>query len=381
MKIIIHSNAPWTPSGYGTQTKLFAPLLAEMGHEVAISAFFGLRGGPLTWEGIKVYPGGLEAWGNDVLPAHAKAFGADAVISLVDAWVLDPRMTARLKAWYPWAPIDHQPAPPQVVEALHRAARPIAMSKHGARAMREAGLDPLYVPHGYDTGIFRPLERDAARRHMGIDEGRFMAAMVAANKGTPSRKGIPQVLRAWARFIEDHPDAVLYLHMNVGPSTGGIDVPALLETLGVPPENVRFADPYQYMLGYPEDYLAEVYNAADVLLNPSMGEGFGIPIVEAQACGCPVIVTDWTAMPELCFSGRVVPGEPFWTPQDAWQALPDVAAIVDALAWAYDVAGDSAIRRDAIEGAAAYGARRVLRDYWAPALERIADEIKTLGKE
>jgi hypothetical protein len=37
--ILLHSNAPWAASGYGQQTKLFAPRLRDLGHHVAISAF------------------------------------------------------------------------------------------------------------------------------------------------------------------------------------------------------------------------------------------------------------------------------------------------------------------------------------------------------
>src|ERR1044072_3636118 len=55
VKVLFHSNAPWTPSGCGQQAALFAPRLAE--HvELTISAFHGLQGARVRWEGIDVYP-------------------------------------------------------------------------------------------------------------------------------------------------------------------------------------------------------------------------------------------------------------------------------------------------------------------------------------
>jgi glycosyltransferase involved in cell wall biosynthesis len=49
--------------------------------------------------------------------------------------------------------------------------------------------------------------------------------------------------------------------------------------------------------------MAKIYSAMDVLLNPAMGEGFGITVLEAQACGTPAIVTDFSAMTEVCGGG------------------------------------------------------------------------------
>ena len=85
MKIHILSNAPWAQTGYGCQTRINAPRMLEGGHEVKITAFYGLEGGILTWDGIPVMPRYRHAYGQDMIGMHA--FDADIMMSLIDAWV------------------------------------------------------------------------------------------------------------------------------------------------------------------------------------------------------------------------------------------------------------------------------------------------------
>ena len=126
------------------------------------------------------------------------------------------------------------------------------------------------------------------------------------NKGYPSRKSLPQIVEAFAAFRARHDDAILYLHTDLGGSyQEGVDLAPLLHAFGLDPEIVRFPDQYRYQFDpFGEEYMADVYSSFDVLLNPAMGEGFGLPVLEAQACGVPAIVTDFTAMSEVC-GGRV----------------------------------------------------------------------------
>jgi glycosyltransferase involved in cell wall biosynthesis len=118
--------------------------------------------------------------------------------------------------------------------------------------------------------------------------------------------------------------------------------------------------------------MAHMYSAMDVLLNPSYGEGFGVPIVEAQACGTPVIVTDWTAMSELCGAGWLVGGEP-WddVKHRAFYLAPSVPGIHAALEAAFEAQGDQEVADRAVAFAAQYDADRVFDTYWVPALEKL----------
>jgi len=68
-----------------------------------------------------------------------------------------------------FCPVEHSPLP--FKSALHfgeSGATPFAVTRDGESLLREAGLEPLYVPHGIDTSIFRPLDRAEARQALGV---------------------------------------------------------------------------------------------------------------------------------------------------------------------------------------------------------------------
>jgi glycosyltransferase involved in cell wall biosynthesis len=381
-RLLWHSNAPWARTGYGVQTRLFHERIHAAGYPTAISAFYGLQGATVDMGDIKVYPCGHEHYSRDVIAPHARHHfrGEPGIVFiLADAWVIPPRSLQGLDVAF-WTPVDHDPAPPMVVETLKESgAVPVAMSRHGERALRDAGLDPLYVPHAVDTTVFRPRDRREARAAAGLHDfptDSFIVGMVAANKGEPSRKGFDVAIRAFAELRRHNENAYLYLHTDPFGRLGGVHLPSLLEAAGLPPEAVRFPDPYRYQFtGYSDEEMALLYSGMDVLLNPSLGEGFGVPVLEAQACGTPVIVTEWTAMAEVGEVGWHVQGQATWTNQRSWQMIPDLDQVAGSLRDATRIAGQ--LRDQAVEHAARYDVETVMTCHMLPALaecERRFDE-------
>lgn len=382
------SNAPWAPTGYGIQTALFLPRFEQAGHQVACIAFYGHEGTPINWNGIQVYGRGFAPWGLDVWDAHTRHFGANLTISLTDAWVLDPAYLVSGVRWIPWFPVDHDPLPPPVAAKVSKAYRRMVFSKHALKSVQDAGMDAYYVPHGVDTKEYRQVEQAPARAALGLPMDKFIVGMVAANKGTPSRKAFTQQIEAFAQFHRRHPDSTLYLHTNKGQNgeDQGINLVEFIQhtglshsTLGRPDTDpnaaVLFCDQYIYLLGFPTDYMAHIYSAMDIHMLVSMGEGFGIPTLEAQACGTPVIVGGWTASKELCFAGQQVDvnkAERYWSPLGAWQYLPRPGAIWAALEEEYRRPSKRAKAR---EGAMAYDADLVLQQYWQPILLELEQDL------
>ncbi len=374
-RILLHAGAPWAQTGYGQQCAQLAPRLRDAGHNVVISATWGLNGASLGWDGITVFPSD-DAYGNRRLADYAAMHQSDLVISLTDVWVFSsPRLREIPLAC--WVPVDHKPCPPAVAGFFKDfGARPIAMSRFGESELRETGLDPVYVPHAIDTTVFAPQDRALARAMFKIPEDAFLVGMVANNAGRqPSRKAFPQALMAFAQLRAAHPDARLYLHTELTgtkPPHPGVNMIDLFDRYGIPVESVHYTDPVTMDVGLPPSTMASMYSAFDVLLNPSYGEGFGVPIVEAQACGTPVIATDWTSMSELVGAGWLVGGEP-WDDVDhrAFYLAPSVPEIVAALEDAYQKRGDVSMRERAREFAVQYDADKVFDKYWKPALEKL----------
>lgn len=374
-KLLFHSNAPYAPTGYGQQCGLFAPLLKDR-YDIAISCFYGLEGSPMKWEGMRLLPGLGGEFGNDTLPAHAERFFGSArggiVLTLMDVWPLDPEAMRGLNMAC-WVPIDHRPAPPKVVEFFVRSeAIPIAMTRFGERELGR--LDPLYVPHGIDTQSLCP--RDQAQARAGsFPDGAFVVGMVAANKGRPSRKGFAQALMAFAKFAQQHENAFMYLHTTLAAEYGnGENLSALVTALDIPQDRLRIADQYALMYEpHSHDEMAQIYSAMDVLLAPSLGEGFGLPILEAASCGVPSIVTDWSAMPEVQGTGWTVKHVPYWTALSSWQAIPDVDDIVSALEECYRLKKYQREKMavNARKHAVKYDVRRVFQEHMMPALRTV----------
>lgn len=378
MKICWFSNAPWGSSGYSKQTAYFVPQVASRGHELAISAFWGLQGGRLDWNGIPIFPGMFDPHGQDIMVAHAKMFQADILFTLYDTWVMDAnREDLNDVRLVPWFPVDHEPMPEKVASLLHRAYLPIAMSRSGQAAANDQGIKTAYIPHGVDLTLHRPRHRALSRKQVGFPHSAFVASIVAMNKGVPSRKAFSQQIEGFARFHKRYPDSLLYIHTLMTPEMAGHNLWDFVDAHGIR-DAIIVPDQFQYMMGFPEWFMADVFNASDVLLSATMGEGFGIPILEAQANGTPVIVGGWTAMEELCFGGwkldRETEAVSHMTVLKANQYFPSPLAIEHYLEEAYLMANEDryALRQQAYDGAKEYGIEKVFTEHFDPTLKKIS---------
>lgn len=297
LRLFFNSNAPYSNSGYGQQIAELLPRLVKAGYPVGMSAFYGLEGGIIELDGIRIYPKIGDQWGSDAMLEHSKAFKADVVFSLQDLWVVDPNMLRQLKRWIPIVPIDHDPIPESIYERLKMAYRIITYAPFGTRELHRKGMHSTYIQHTVNTDLFKPMDKKEIRQRIGIPQNIFLFGMVSANKDNPPRKEFQRVMDAFVLFLKKHPDSGIYFHTLLEQG-GGFNIKNYAKFLGIQ-DKIYNVHPYEQLYGVTKADMPKIYSSLDCLLCPSANEGFGIPIIEAQSCGVPVITNNFTAMPDL----------------------------------------------------------------------------------
>lgn len=383
-------------SGYSRVTFEVCTRLAKMGYSVAhVPMGRAQRMGKWNSQGVLIYPSGQDPFNEDVILDHYVDWKADMLIVLKDIWVLQHTHRLALN-FVPYVVVDHSPVSPLITSRLQTAFKVITPSRHGQRELRQAGIESTYVPHGVDTKVFRPLEDKAKCKRMWFikDPDDFTVLIVARNQ---VRKMIPRMLRAYKRFLELNPDVKSHLLLwtdvqplsrqsyegavGMGVADVGQNLLQEIMNLGLG-EVVLWPDAKLVREGLPDwageegHDMVKLYNCADVLLNTTGGEGFSLPMLEAQSVGCPVITTEYASAPEICGAGLTVPPSDYAilnTPGTRY-ALADIDKTAEALTKIMNADREKLSRR-ARAFAERFDWSRVMEQYWKPFLEECRTEL------
>ena len=379
MRILWSSNSPFAATGYGQQTAIAARRLRVLGHDIGILCFWGLQGSKTEWGDITLYPNNAGDYGVEDVEMLYKDFNADLLITLVDVWVL--RQMPLTVKWCPWMPVDHDPIPPLVIETVKKHAgiiKPIAMSKFGMKQMSDNGVDCYYIPHTVNTELFKPDPevRKMAREKYGWQD-KFVIGTVGTNHS--ERKNWNAGMQAVKIFeSRHHGEIIYYMHTNLNDKRG-INLAAMRENLKMQ-DYTRVPSIAQMNIGIPQETMAATYNVFDVFLLPTKGEGFGIPLIEAQATGVPVITTNCTAQTELMGGGWFIEKlRREWTSQSSWQYNCEPEEVAEKLELAYQAWKDGSIKEQGDKARAKaleYSEDVVFETYWPSVLADIEQRIK-----
>ena len=179
-----------------------------------------------------------------------------------------------------------------------------------------------------DHELFKPGDPGEARAHVGRNGiTRPFALFVSSLWPYKNCHGL---LRAWALARPDLAGRQLAI---VGPGSDqkyGGELRSLAAELGIAGDLV-------FVGGVPLEETVWFYRAADVFVYPSLNETFGLPILEAMACGCPVVTSDTSAMPETAGGAAIL--------SDPTDPASIAKAMIEALAPDSDHLRDDGIRR------------------------------------
>jgi glycosyltransferase involved in cell wall biosynthesis len=178
--------------------------------------------------------------------------------------------------------------------SARRADRLITVSEHSKRDMvRFYGIPAArihVIPEGVDTSCFRPIDDQELlagfRRRMFGEDVPFILYV-----GKPvRRRNVPALLEAYARLVRER--RLPHRFVCIGSDLPGMRLAPLIKQLGL--------EQRVTLIGHaPHDFIAQAYNSCSLFVYPSSYEGFGMPVLEAMACGTPTITLGNTSFMEF----------------------------------------------------------------------------------
>jgi glycosyltransferase involved in cell wall biosynthesis len=157
-------------------------------------------------------------------------------------------------------------------------------------------IDPervFVVPNAASDDLFYPVTDDkriwTVRQKYGIPEGRYLLSL----HSMAPHKNIHRLIEAFRLFIRQGKPSDTYLVL-----AGGLGRPRkeIFEELSLETADL---DRVHFTGFVKDDDLAPLYSGAEAFVFPSLYEGFGLPVLEAMQCGCPVIASDAASIPEV----------------------------------------------------------------------------------
>lgn len=165
------------------------------------------------------------------------------------------------------------------------------------------------IYHGTDVDVFKKLEdqkrvQEFKQKAFGLDKDGILVTYIGRNQW---RKDMYRAMLGFLLFNKEYPNSKLYLHAKVHDMGGYLEQQAGMTAIqmGMKPEDVLgnkiifTPQNYHELVGVGEDKLQLIYNASDIILSTTQGEGWGLVTTEAMASERPIAITRNTAQVEI----------------------------------------------------------------------------------
>lgn len=306
MKIVWASNAMIQPTVTGRIAREILPRIQnESDHEVMQYAVSGLTHIiPLPLNGVKVYGKSSRSGNLGVrdYPIVNRMENPDIWLLNFDAWRVGQGLQQMDLRYAVYPRIDHDPIGADWMPVLQDAMEMVPYCRFGERVLEDVVDDvenvkePIY--HGVDVETYKPTDEASKQQALQVEEDTFTVGIFKNNQNT-QWKPVRQ-LRAFKLFVQENDledEAALYLHSSVQGSNP-FNLQAIISRLEME-DMVSRTNQGQFRFGVPDQRMNVLYNACDVVMNVTAGEGFSLPLFEAFATETPVIASGFSSMPEL----------------------------------------------------------------------------------
>jgi len=313
IKIFVIADHLYSPSGVGTQTRYMVESLLETGNYSFICF-----GGAIKHNDYN--PQKTDKWGDDLVIYPVDGYGTqDSVRSIIRTekpdlmWFMtDPRffgwlweMEDEIRSLIPmiyyhvW---DNYPYPDFNKIWYDSNDVVVCISKLTYDIVKTVSpkVESHYLPHAVDSQFFKPLsseEKVLLREKMSIPQDKFIVFWNNRN----ARRKQPGTLIFWFKEFLDkvgHDKATLIMHTDPR-DVNGPNLVAMIHKLDLSDGQVQFST---QKLDFPD--LSAIYNIADVTVNISDAEGFGLSTLESLSCGTPIIVNMTGGLQEQVTDGE-----------------------------------------------------------------------------
>lgn len=311
IKVLAYCDSPTCATGFGTVARNIFEALHKTGrYEIDILGI-NYWGDPHQFP-YRIWPTGVngerDPYGRKKVAGMIPQMKYDILFLLQDTFIMDfmpvllPRLVAEGKKFKSicYFPIDGVPKE-QWIKNVDNADYLVAYSQFGkdASVAAHAGVKDMdVIPHGANLNEFKPLPADEVlkfkRMYFGPHSTKFIVTNLNRNQ---HRKDIPRTIAAFKEFRKKVPESVLYLHMAI--QDQGWNLAEVIKAYGFNvKEDVIFPENFGPNQGYPREVVNLIYNASDLVVSTTLGEGWGLSWVEAMATKTPVLMPNNTAMTE-----------------------------------------------------------------------------------
>lgn len=310
-KVLVYADSPTCATGFGTVTRNICEALFKTGRYDIDILGINYWGDP---HGLpyRIWPTGTNAekdpYGRKKSFSMIQQMEYDILFCLQDTFILDflpnlmPTLAASGKTFKSicYFPIDGAPKE-QWIKNVNVVDYLVAYTEFGAEESRKVYpevQEMLVVPHGANILDFKPLSKELISKfksqYFGKHADKFIITNVNRNQ---HRKDIPRTIAAFVEFRKEVPESILYLHMAVRDQGWNLEEVCKAHGLTMG-EDVIFPENFGPNQGYPKEVVNMLYNASDLVVSTTLGEGWGLSWVEAMATKTPVLMPDNTAITE-----------------------------------------------------------------------------------